>query len=880
MEPSGEEELGRKEYNLVEFGEVGSLKYRMLFLDAASLEVSPWHGIPIRGSSGGLNFVCTSSRGSNARLSAAGEEPFTPLKHVKNHFTGEVARFLQAGCEHNYGFLPQTWSDVEHAETGNTALLGGCSPMEVIEIGSRVGQPGEVYEVVPLAAFALVGTDATAESEPTAWKIVAIDAQDALASDTHDVADLHEYFPGLLEDTSRWLQRTFCETSEGVHPYSMGIGGQPVDSETTITIIGHAHASWQLFVQENPPVERDPASQAPAAAVANPSQYYCDMWAHYTDEEPVRRESEPPPGRRVGEKWDEEKAWAAYEDQWDAECAAGAAGKQHASGSRPGQGPGAGSGTGSSRPRTAAGPPVRAKLLGMLPTASSVPSGSSCDPSATSAAGATPGRPAGFPTNLGKSQSFTLGERGAGKRAWLKKAIANLGGPPPSVPQARRSLSMRSVPEEELEGAGADGSGFTPADLAPGLPRSPQKAPPASLRSMLRWRSGSGSAGGSADIGASSSNVGDSGRSSKGSSSSTLLGGAGRGRFTIGRAGESNVLGSVNLGSVNWFKKGGGKPAVHFSEAPRLSRQSTSERVLVRMDTGGREEMPKLTRMDTTPAPFAHRMAAQEFANANLLKQELLRGLKNTAAGEGGSGAGGPEADIRRDVSFAGVPSIPSPQLPFLANDGAPRGDSASNGAEASGAGDSPSCLSPHDSAWQGHGQGQVPGQAGAGDAKDEGTGETDDSGARATAAGAAGIDGSVSGYSPLPLPGTPGRSRSRVNAPKHPTWSPSQPRVFKSVKGAGFGAKGASPPVVTEEEQQEQLRQLEQLEQQERQNQQRRREEKVSDDSAQQWVEEGFAGAARPPLPQQQHAGAGHPGGAGRPPSGHRRRNSSESFS
>ena len=153
----------------VDFGTAGSLRYRMIFLDEEQKEVSSWDGIPLHSDTSKLifNFVCTTPKGTQARLRFATEEPFHPLHHIENLSTRSPAHYAE-NVRWNYGLLPQTWTtDAGGKGSGTLTSSGGfakrfgglplsSTPLEVIEMGSRIPELGEVYPVKPVAAFAVV----------------------------------------------------------------------------------------------------------------------------------------------------------------------------------------------------------------------------------------------------------------------------------------------------------------------------------------------------------------------------------------------------------------------------------------------------------------------------------------------------------------------------------------------------------------------------------------------------------------------------------------------------------------------------------------------------------------------------------------------------
>lgn len=77
---------------------------------------------------------------------------------------------------------------------------GDNSPVDVIEIGSKVHTIGSVVDVKVLGALLLL------DQGELDWKIVAIDINDHLASKINDVYDINDYMPGLLDTTIEWFR--------------------------------------------------------------------------------------------------------------------------------------------------------------------------------------------------------------------------------------------------------------------------------------------------------------------------------------------------------------------------------------------------------------------------------------------------------------------------------------------------------------------------------------------------------------------------------------------------------------------------------------------------------------------------------------------------
>lgn len=99
----------------------------------------------------------------------------------------------------NYGAFPQTWEDpsVAHPET---KANGDNDPLDVCEIGERVGKVGEVKQVKVLGVMALL------DEGETDWKVIVVDVNDPLASRLNDIEDVERHLPGYLRATEEWFR--------------------------------------------------------------------------------------------------------------------------------------------------------------------------------------------------------------------------------------------------------------------------------------------------------------------------------------------------------------------------------------------------------------------------------------------------------------------------------------------------------------------------------------------------------------------------------------------------------------------------------------------------------------------------------------------------
>ena len=132
----------------------------------------------------------------------------------------DITSYIRYNINWNYGLFPQTWedpttanSDVEGAfgdnDPGNDFffvifvkhgfILASCYlnlsflwlsfPVDVVEIGERRANIGDVLKVKPLAALAMI------DEGELDWKIVAISLDDPKASLVNDADDVEKHFP-------------------------------------------------------------------------------------------------------------------------------------------------------------------------------------------------------------------------------------------------------------------------------------------------------------------------------------------------------------------------------------------------------------------------------------------------------------------------------------------------------------------------------------------------------------------------------------------------------------------------------------------------------------------------------------------------------------
>ena len=148
------------------------------------------HSTPLKKSFGGIQCVCT------ILTRVAGDTDYATSCSP----SGESQVALKSNSTpFSVGFLPQTWGGSKANSLDCGGLPWAMRLVGVVETSGGHLNPGEVYPIKPLAAFAMVD-----DMGFLSWKIVAINATDALAGDLNSTEDLQRQMPGLLDIVKQW----------------------------------------------------------------------------------------------------------------------------------------------------------------------------------------------------------------------------------------------------------------------------------------------------------------------------------------------------------------------------------------------------------------------------------------------------------------------------------------------------------------------------------------------------------------------------------------------------------------------------------------------------------------------------------------------------
>eukprot|EP00850_Spirogloea_muscicola_P006746 SM000032S12130 [mRNA] locus=s32:667587:669674:- [translate_table: standard] len=224
---------------LSEVGSEGTLEHRVHLETKQGRPLSFWHSVPLHAGNGLLNYVCEIPRKTRAKFEVATAEANNPIKQDSKK---GKPRFYALDIEWNYGMLPQTWEDPEHASPECGGHVGDNDPVDVVEVGNRTATTGEICAVKPIAAFAMI------DEGELDWKVVAIAATDPRVNLVHDVEDMEVHFPGTLSAIREWF-RTY-KTLDGKPENKFELGERAMDRAFTLDVIAETHGFWKALVQK------------------------------------------------------------------------------------------------------------------------------------------------------------------------------------------------------------------------------------------------------------------------------------------------------------------------------------------------------------------------------------------------------------------------------------------------------------------------------------------------------------------------------------------------------------------------------------------------------------------------------------------------------
>ncbi|KAH9502562.1 Inorganic pyrophosphatase [Bulinus truncatus] len=230
-------------YTAIERGSPNTGNYRVFFQIDGGAPISPFHDIPLLADAENqyFNMVVEIPRWSNAKMEINKDEPLNPIKQdVKNGKLRYVKNvFPHHGYIWNYGALPQTYEDPGHI-TADTGCKGDSDPLDVCEIGTKIHPRGSVVPVKVLGVMCLI------DEGETDWKIIAIDASDALAPMLNDIQDVEKQCPGLLRATYEWFK--YYKVPDGKPENRFAFDGEAKNKDYALQVIQDTNNQWRELI--------------------------------------------------------------------------------------------------------------------------------------------------------------------------------------------------------------------------------------------------------------------------------------------------------------------------------------------------------------------------------------------------------------------------------------------------------------------------------------------------------------------------------------------------------------------------------------------------------------------------------------------------------
>ncbi|KAL7719961.1 inorganic diphosphatase [Entamoeba marina] len=228
--------------NVPSFGKVstsvegtdGTKSFAMYF-NSKGKKISPWHSLNSFVNKDVVNMVCEIPRGTNAKMEISTTQKFNPIKQDLNK-DGSL-RFMKYGNVINhYGAVPQTWEDIFERDT-IVGIPGDNDPVDIIDISNIKASRGEIIQVKPICALALL------DGGETDWKIIGINVKDPKAEDIRCAGDIEK----TVDDIREWYRVYKVAEGKGINRYAYE--GKAFNRKATLDIIQETHEQYQRLKQ-------------------------------------------------------------------------------------------------------------------------------------------------------------------------------------------------------------------------------------------------------------------------------------------------------------------------------------------------------------------------------------------------------------------------------------------------------------------------------------------------------------------------------------------------------------------------------------------------------------------------------------------------------
>lgn len=184
-------------------------------------------------------MMCEIPKWTRAKFEVATKEPNNPIKQDEKK--GVLRDYKHGDMLFNYGFMPQTWEDPGHV-CKDTGYKGDDDPLDMVEVGCRQMQSGQVAEVKVVGCLAMI------DDGETDWKVFCIRVDDPLAPLIDDVEDLNRELPGAVDTMREWF-RTY-KLAEGKPLNAFALDEKCMARSYTQKVIEETHGMWRDSEQE------------------------------------------------------------------------------------------------------------------------------------------------------------------------------------------------------------------------------------------------------------------------------------------------------------------------------------------------------------------------------------------------------------------------------------------------------------------------------------------------------------------------------------------------------------------------------------------------------------------------------------------------------
>jgi len=220
--------------------------------------------VPLKAPGGLYNVVIEIPMYSTAKMEMNKEQRGNPIvQDVKN---GKPRYYTYGVPFFNYGFLPQTWEDVNHVDPGSGAK-GDGDPIDVIELGEGPLPIGSVIQAKVLGSLELI------DEGETDHKIIMIRSTDPHFSSVNNMEDLERAKPGITAKLDDWL--ISYKTSDG-KPENKLTSNTPTQPSQAMAVVDQVYGFYNSLIaggasnSHGYSLPGAPAVVAPVAAASLP----------------------------------------------------------------------------------------------------------------------------------------------------------------------------------------------------------------------------------------------------------------------------------------------------------------------------------------------------------------------------------------------------------------------------------------------------------------------------------------------------------------------------------------------------------------------------------------------------------------------------------